>query len=92
MRGNTYPLILVSDPDALLSDPQNVAALHERTFRVITEPDPIALRYQVEQARPWSTAAPLIIVTPEPVNMLPYDLWQQGHHVELALHELLSGL
>src|SRR5919199_450824 len=89
---HTHPLTLVSDPDGVLADEQIRAALAERGFRMIDERDPIALRYAVQQARPWSATTPLIVVTEEPVNTLPYDLWQPGHHVTLALHTLFPNL
>src|SRR5919199_5773044 len=89
---HTHPLTLVSDPDGVLADEQIRAALAERGFRAVDERDPIALRYAVQQARPWSAARPLVVVTPEPVNTLPYDLWQPGHHVTLALHTFFPNL
>ncbi|MBU0705476.1 MAG: BREX-3 system phosphatase PglZ [Chloroflexi bacterium] len=56
------------------------------------EPDPIALRHRVEALRPWSIDHSLIVVTARPLNQLPYDLWQQGHHVTLALHTFFPNL
>lgn len=89
---HTYPLTLVSDPDGVLADEQIAAALQERSFRLIEEADPIALRYQVEHARPWSVERSLVVVTANPLNTLPYDLWQQGRHADLALYQLFPNL
>jgi hypothetical protein len=89
---HTYPLILVSDPDGVLSDEAVLTALAERGFTPVNEPDPIRLRQRVEQARPFSTDRPLIVVTAGPLNELPYDLWEQGHHVTLALHTFFPNL
>ena len=89
---HTHPLTLVHDPDGLLADEGLLAALAERGFTLIQEPDPVRLRHRVEQARPWSADHPLIIVTAEPLNKLPYDLWQQGHHISLALHAFFPHL
>jgi hypothetical protein len=89
---HTHPLILVSDPDRLLADEDVLTALTERGFALVEEPDPAALRHRVETLRPWSIDHPLIVVTPGPLNELPYDLWQQGHYVTLALHTFFPDL
>lgn len=89
---HTHPLTLVSDPDGLLADEDVLAALAERGFTLLDEPDPVALRRCVEALRPWSVDHPLIVVTARPLNQLPYDLWQQGHHVTLALHTFFPNL
>jgi len=89
---HTHPLTLVSDPDRLLADEDVLAALGERGFTLVDEPDPVRLRHRVEQARPWSTDHPLIVVTAGPLAQLPYDLWQQGHPVTLALHAFFPDL
>lgn len=56
------------------------------------EPDPIRLRYRIEQERPFNAEHPQIVVTPAQLSELPYDLWQQGHHVTLALHTFFPRL
>jgi hypothetical protein len=89
---HTHPLTLVSDPDAVLADEQILAALVERGFRLINEQDPVALRYEVCQVQPFSAERPVVIITADPLNTLPYDLWQQGYHVTLALHTLFPNL
>jgi hypothetical protein len=89
---HTHPLTLVSDPDDVLADEDVLTALSERGFRLIDERDPVALRHRVEQARPWSIDHPLVIVTAGSLDELPYDLWQQGHHVTLALHTFFPRL
>jgi len=89
---HTHPLTLVSDPDGLLADEDVLTALAERGFTLVDEPDPVALRRRVEGLRPWNVDYPLIIVTARPLNQLPYDLWQQGHHVTLALHTFFPNL
>ena len=87
-----HPLTLVSDPDDVLADETILALLSERGFRLIAERDPIALRYTVQHAMPISAATPVIIITAEPLETLAYDLWQQGAHVELALHQFFPNL
>jgi len=89
---HTHPLTLVSDPDGLLADEEVLAALAERGFTLINEADPIALRYRVEQARPFRPERPVIVVTAGPLEALPYDLWQQGHRLTLALHTFFPHL
>ncbi|MBC8249469.1 MAG: BREX-3 system phosphatase PglZ, partial [Anaerolineales bacterium] len=89
---HTHPLTLVSDPDGVLSDEAVLTTLAERGFTLVNEPDPIRLRHRVEQARPFSIDRPLIIVTAGSLDELPYDLWQQSHHVTLALHTFFPNL
>ena len=89
---HTHPLTLVSDPDGLLADEDVLAALAERGCMLVNEPDPVALRQRVEALRPWSADHPLIVITAGPLNQLPYDLWQQGQHVTLALHTFFPNL
>lgn len=88
----TYPLILVHDPDRLLNDEFVSTALMRRRFLLVSEPDPIHLRYQVERLKPLSVEKPVIICTEQPLNELPYDLWQQGHHVQLSLNTFFPYL
>jgi len=88
----THALFLVTDPDAVLADEAVLVELHARGFTLIQEQDPIALRERVEQARPWTLESPLLVVTPGSLDALPYDLWQQGHHVTLALHAFFPRL
>lgn len=85
----TRALTLVRDPDGLLSDE---ATLAERGFCVVAEVDPVELRHRVELARPWVPERPLLVVKEGQLNELPYDLWQQGHRVELALHTFFPNL
>lgn len=89
---HVHPLTLVSDPDDLLADEEILAALTGRGFVLINEPDPVRLRYRVEEERPFSVESPVIVVTAGPLNELPYDLWQVGHRLELALHTFFPNL
>jgi hypothetical protein len=89
---HTHPLTLVSDPDGLLADEDVLAELARRGFTLVNEPDPVTLRQRVEAARPWSADHPLLVVTAGPLDRLPYDLWQQGYHVTLALHAFFPAL
>lgn len=89
---HVHPLTVVSDPDGVLDDESVLAALVQRGFALVEEADPVYLRHRVEQARPVSSERPLIVVTAGPLNELPYDLWQQGQRVTLALHAFFSNL
>ncbi|MGD2159038.1 MAG: BREX-3 system phosphatase PglZ, partial [Anaerolineales bacterium] len=62
-------------------------ALAERGFTILNESDPIRLRYHFTRSN-----LPLILVTDGPFNRLPYHIWQQGHHVTLALHTFFPNL
>lgn len=87
-----YPLVLASDPDDLLAEEELLAALQARGNRLVREPDSVRLRHRVEQLRPFTIEEPVLVVTPGPLNELPYDLWQPGHRVELALHTFFPKL
>lgn len=89
---NTHPLVLVSDPDGLLSDEAILAKLAERGFQIIQEAEPVLLRYRVEQVKPYNVERPVLIVTDGALEDLPFDLWQQGQHVKIALHEFFPNL
>ena len=89
---HTHPLTLVSDPDRLLAGEEVMQSLTERGFRLFEENDPVILRYRVEEARPFTSENPLIIVTPEALEDLPFDLYQQAYHLELSLHRFFPQL
>ncbi len=89
---HTHPLTLVSDPDRLLSEEQLRAQLVELGFRIIAEPEPVALRRVICELQPISAERSVIVVTPGDLNALPYDLWQQGYKVALGLHEFFPNL
>ena len=89
---HTHPLTLVCDPDGVLGDETLLAELTARGFTLVQEADPVALRHRVEQCRPWSAENPLIVITPGALAALPYDLWQLGQPVELALHTFFPNL
>lgn len=89
---NIHPLILVSDPDGLLTDESVLSALLERGFTIIHENNPILLRHRVEQVKPFQSSNPVIVITDGVLEALPYDLWQQGQHVTLALHSFFPNL
>lgn len=89
---NAHPLILVSDPDGLLMDEALLSTLTERGFTIIQETDPVLLRYRVEGAKPFQPSSPVIVITDGALDTLPYDLWQQGQHVTLALHTFFPNL
>ena len=87
-----YPLILAHDPDGLLNEESVLAALNERGFTLIYETDPVHLRHRVENTRPFSIDNPIIVRTEGSLNTLPFDLWQQGHHVLLGLNIFFPNL
>ena len=89
---HVHPLTLVSDPDGVLNEEEILTNLAERGFTLIREPDPAHLRHRVEEARPFTDDHPLIVVTDGEVKTLPYDLWQKGHRVTLALHTFFPNL
>lgn len=88
----THALMLAHDPDHLLQGPELDASLTEAGFRVLTEGDPVTMRQAWYAAQPVDAGHPLIIATDAAVNTLPYDLWQQGVAVDLALHRFFPRL
>jgi hypothetical protein len=89
---HAYPLVLASDPDDLLAEEEVLAALQMRGYRLLREADPIRLRHRLEQMQPFSVEEPLLAITAGRLNALPYDVWQPGHRVELALHTFFPRL
>ena len=87
-----FALFLVSDPDDVLADESLAGELTLRGFRLLHETDPFALRAAWLAAQPVTIEQPLIVVTDGPLHALPYDLWQQGQRVELALHTFFPHL
>ena len=85
------PLVLISDPDNLLRDETALVSLLDAGYAVVNENNLVARRREFEQhrANPHQRIA---VITPDPLNYLPYDLWQQGHHVTLALHAFFPNL
>lgn len=88
----THPLTLASDPDGLLTDETVLSVLSERGLTIIQESDPVLLRHRVEQVKPFDASHPVLIITDGALEALPYDLWQQGEHVTLALHTFFPNL
>jgi len=89
---HTHPMTLVSDPDGLLSGEQTLVELNQRGFTVIQETDPVVLRHRVKSARPINRERAVIIVTKGALESLPYDLWESGYWVSLALHHFFPNL
>ena len=89
---HTHPLTLVSDPDGLLADEPLLVALNERGFTLLIESDPVLLRNRVENLKPWQVDKPVIIITSAGLEALPYDLWQEGHRLQLSLHDYFPDL
>lgn len=85
-QSQPYALTLVSDPDNVLADETVWARLAEQGFSLLHEDDPLRLRVRLEEMGGFSLARPLLLITSQPLDRLPYDLWQQGQRVSLALH------
>jgi hypothetical protein len=89
---NTYPLTLVYDPDRLLENESVVSALEERGFKLLFEPNPVHLHFQIEGLKPFSIEHPIIIRSEKTLDELPYALWDQGHRVHLSLNVFFPQL
>jgi hypothetical protein len=89
---NTHPLALVNDPDSLLADEVALSTLIQRGYRIIQESDPVLFRNHIEQIKPFDASMPVLVITAGALEELPYDIWQQGVHIQLALHEFFPNL
>ena len=89
---NIHPLTLVSDPDRLLAGEKVMLELVRRGFQVIQENDPIFLRHRVEDAQPFTSLHPGIVITTGPLEDLPFDLYQPSYRVTLSLHQYFPNL
>jgi len=87
-----HPLTLVSDPDRLLAGEKVMQELTYRGFRIIQENDPVLLRHRVEEMRPFSSENPVIILTTDSLEDLPYDLYQCAYRINLSLHQYFPNL
>ncbi len=88
----THPLTLVSDPDHLLAGEALLTELINRGFRIIQEDDPVLLRHQVEEAQPFTSERPVILITTGALEDFPYDLYQPAHRIQLSLHRYFPNL
>ena len=82
-----HRLVLASDPDGLLDDEETRGQLVARGFRIVYQEDNVRLWLAADALRPWTAEQPVLVITRRPLNELPYDLWEQGHHVSLSLAE-----
>ena len=86
-----HPLVLISDPDGILNDEALLASLTGHGYALVREADPVALRCELLRLRA-EPGQPVAVITKRALDSLPYDLWQQGQHVTLALPDLFPLL
>jgi hypothetical protein len=86
-----HSLALISDPDGILNDEALLASLSAQGYAVVREDDPVALRCELLRLRA-EPGQPVALITKRALHSLPYDLWQQGQHVTLALQDLFPLL
>jgi hypothetical protein len=89
---HTHPLTVVHDPDRILNDETILAELNGRGFTVIRAHEPVQLYRELLLVGGLSAERPLILATEQPLNHLPYPLWQQGHQINLGLHTFFPHL
>ena len=89
---HAHPLLLAYDPDSLLDNDAARALLTARGFRLVREEDNLRLWLAVDALRPWTAERPVLVIGRSPLRELPYDLWEQGHHVSLSLAEYYPQL
>ena len=59
---------------------------------VVQETDPVFLRYRIEQLRPFQLENPVLLITAEPLENLPYDLWESGQRIHISVHDFFPNL
>ncbi|KPL75312.1 hypothetical protein ADN00_13070 [Ornatilinea apprima] len=69
-----------------------MAELVCRGFQVVQEDDPVLLRHRAEEARPFTSDHPSIIITTGALEDLPYDLYQPAYQINLSLHQYFPNL
>ena len=90
-------LVLVADPDRLLTEERIAGVLRERGYDVLSYGDPVGFRFLYESRyRPIaesSAASPALIVRTEgDVRTLPFDLLREGRLLEFGLSALFPHL
>lgn len=89
---HTHLLTLVSDPDRLLAGEALMVELAKRGFHIIEETDPALLRHRVEEVRPFDPKRPVLLITTDALENLPYDLYQPAYRLTLSLHQYFPNL
>jgi len=75
-----------------LADETILDKITEWGFSLLNEADPVQIRHRLVEMGGFSRQQPLIIITSSPLSQIPYDLWQQGQHVTLALYTFFPRL
>ncbi|MEI7990334.1 MAG: BREX-3 system phosphatase PglZ, partial [Chloroflexota bacterium] len=69
-----------------------ILALAQRGFQVIQENDTVLLRQRVEEARPFDSQHPLLVISVGMLEDLAYDLYQPAYRLTLSLHDYFPNL
>ncbi|MEW6574007.1 MAG: BREX-3 system phosphatase PglZ [Bacillota bacterium] len=92
-------LILVADPDGLLTEEGILQVLRERGFELISYEDPVAFRFAYESKYrsrlDQGDLVGLVVVVQTPtadLRNLPYDLLQRGRKLSFSLGDLFPNL
>lgn len=91
-------IILLSDPDRLLSNEKVLFTLEKNNYKIIYYKDPILFRYEYEEQYriPIIEGNPpdyrLIIYHEDEVENLPFDIQKEGHSISLSLSQFFPGL
>lgn len=96
---NDSHLIIVADPDGLLSDENIQQELKEQQFELLTFEDPIVFRYRYEllyrskrDTGQYADKRILLRVLDRELNVLPFDILQAGYKITLNLGEVFPNL
>ena len=91
-------IILLSDPDRLLSNEEVLLTLEKKNYKIIYYEDPMLFRYEYEEQYriPVIEGNPpdyrLIICHEDDVENLPFDLQREGQSISLSLSQFFPGL
>lgn len=91
-------IILAIDPDGLLQDESLIAALLAENYDILPLEDEVAFRHTFEREyrQHWDNGERrhliVIVHAPAGADVIPYDLYRKGQHVELSVSQLFPRL
>lgn len=97
-RPKKEPMLVVIDPDMLLSDETLLAEIQNSSYDILKLEDEVTFRNRFERnyRSKWDTGEPrhvvIIVHTNEKGRHIPFDLLQKGKQINLSVSELFPNL
>lgn len=97
-KSDQQQIILAIDPDGLLQDESLIAALLAQNYDILPLEDEVAFRHTFEREyrQHWDDGRRrhliVIVHAPSSADVIPYDLYCKGQHVQLSVSELFPRL